>query len=257
MKSSSFWNNVSEASWRRVPVPWKPGWCDLAVYLLFITRYSLFSKHPILLLGATKELRSLISFLNVTYDLVDTSTHMEAITRPKGNDSLRHFLNTKWEDFNSTEKYSLAVGDLILNLCPENTVYEILNKAHDHPLLVRTRLPTNLTYEKVLCSIRKTVTLKGLNKERFFYSLLANIQTLTLVFKKKEEESLSLAFVNQNDSRKKVFQDYYLRYSPEYFLHKETVLKNNSKNHKIYTWFVRKHAHYVDPFCFLIQTNKQ
>lgn len=254
MKSGNFWNTISRPAWQKVPPPWKPDSVDLIMYLFFIFCHSFFSKRPILLLGATQELRSLLSLLHIKYDMIDTSAHMESITRPNGKDSLNTFFNTPWEEYSPKKRYSLVIGDLILNLSSEEYVKRILNKEYGGPLVLRTRLATCLTYEEVSGAIKKNLATKDKQKGvSFFYSLLASTQTLTLVFNKTEEEALATIFQKQDSSSKNFFKETYLKHSPQYYLHKEQFLGGETRKSSVRFWLKRTHPLYVDTFCFLFK----
>lgn len=254
MKKNNFWNIVTVSTWEGTPSPWKPDIFDLTFYFYYLLRYSLFSNKKILLLGATRELRELMSFFSIPYDLVDLSKHMENITKPERRDSLCLFLEEKWENLQETENYSLILGDLILNLCNKNSTKRILNKNDLTPLIIRVRIPTKQTYEYCL----KKVTLDIENKQNinlvYVYSLLANIQTLEKVFNKTRVEILTaLETSNQKKLNLSDVKNIYLEYAPDYFLHSEKFIKENLKGYISKISFVRRPRAYLDHFAFIIR----
>ena len=252
-RRDNFWENMSAKHWLRIPYPWKPDILDIIIYIIFIVYYSLFSQKNVLLLGATKQLRSVLSTLGIPYDLVDTSTHMENITRPTKKDTIQNFFITNWEEFVPKKEYSLILGDLILNLCSEEKMLLILSKNKHVPVLTRVRLPTKSNYDNAVSNFKKIILRIRKRDIKFIYLLLANMQTLNIFFKKEVDDLVPLIFQRPENLRVENFIENYFVKSPEYFLHEEKSILRGEMAQKRVLLCLRRPFNYLDSYGFLLQ----
>lgn len=252
-----FWQSVSKKSWSSTPYPWRPGIRDAGIFIFYILKSSNFKKKPsVLLVGATKELRILLSFLAIPYDLVDYSENMLDVTKPEKNDLMRNFYQQDWfQPLPPHKKYDLILGDLILNLLDEEKVRNFFSIYANYlykngSFLIRTRCVTEKTIDSIYQTISKQ--LQSIKKNSM-YEIFANFQTLQKINKTKADEILLQYNNSETNLYKKELalqlQNDYLNSNLNYFVHTKIFLHNISK--KIYILFSCQPKNYLDSFAFI------
>ncbi|MFA5132141.1 MAG: hypothetical protein WC444_02315 [Candidatus Paceibacterota bacterium] len=259
--SQKFWQNVSTNAWEETPYPWRPCYKDLAIFMFYVLRKTTKKKDAVvLLIGATRELRFLLSFFKIKYDLIDYSENMIAVTTPKHDASVRAIYHQDWfETIPSPTRYDVILGDLILNLIHKEGVATFFSIYREHMakdgfFVLRGRLLTSSSQETAHTAIQRqlhTITRTSL------YTLFANFQTL-YTFTKGASEIILQDFIasTQNPEKKQlgiVLKNKYLNSSLSYVLHsKHELMRLPLPGLKIVHEYNPKD--YLDSFAFIIYT---
>jgi hypothetical protein len=221
VSQKNFWDSTKQSSWVKIPYPWKPNYLDLFFFTFHIIVLKIKIKKPtVLLVGCTKELRTILNLFHVKYDLIDFSHTMKEITAPKNDFFLNDYIQSEWTT--SLQKkynyYSLIVGDLVLNLLSEKDTERVVNNCKNYlttkgKLVLRTRVLTKETADKLL--VKFTRQIKTLNKKTFYFCF-ANYQTL---YKIREDEACKIVFAeNKRNTFLENFILYFINSPLQYFI---------------------------------------
>lgn len=243
-------------AWGATPPPWRPDALDMSRYSDLFSHRPLSPRSHALLLGGTKEVRELLSQVNVPYDLIDYSEHMVALSTPTAQDSMNATILGDWRTSLPTEKsYGVILGDLSLNLLNTDETRGLLGRLWNlltpgGILSFRIRLKTREPQSACISLFTKQLeTFPDLSP----YILLATAQTLhalnptivpTLI-----ETRLSSLKDSQTREDLKAWRDTFLGSGLAYTLHEEQALRDSVPH----TTFLhaRSYAEYLDTFVFM------
>ncbi len=254
--TTSFWQNTSKVTWEATPSPWRPSKKDICIFAAYIFLFLKTKRMPrVLLIGATRELRAILSFFKIPYDLVDYSANMITLSTPQNDSSLGAIYLQDWMSPVPTKnKYDVILGDLILNLIKKEHIQKFFLTHNKHlatggKYFIRGRYCADFPVEKIISVVSRQ--LRAIDTKSL-YVIFANFQRLEQCDKATADKLLAECVESEHDPQKSallaLLRDKFIHSELQYTIHSKNFIRKTVPNTSFS--FSQHPKNYLDFFAF-------